>query len=517
MKWSFFCTLACVLAALTPAVPAQESKVPASSVEILSLDQCLQQALVNNHRHKISEFGIAIAEAQHRQALSGYWPQVNLKAGIQRSDQPISYLIPAQGIGIPAQQIPIPGGAALVTIPANAFGPGFPPGNVQLPVAYPGQMIQTPAQAFSLPQQNWKIADRDLASGNLNVSWLLFDGGLRKGLREQAGAGLSAATAETKRTDLEVAEAVSRFYWAAVLARQLKEVGEDTLAGLDITLQMTDVHVKSGTGKTNRSDYLYNQVVVESARATVAELEKNQKLAEAALANTIGKAWQVSIQPKDTQLPSVPALTALDTLVADCYRFNPDWAELQAGLVAANGALKSKRSDYFPKLGLKGDLHSFWNGGFNSGLSTSQNRFGWTVGAGVEVPIFNGLLTEGQVSEAILRVRQLKEKQLLLQDGLGLQIKGIVIELNAAAKTLQASTTAMRSATQNRELNMSAYESDMTEADKVIQAQVIAALATAQYRKSQYDEIALLSRLGTVVGHQVANLVFGTAGSGSKN
>ncbi len=501
MKLSAFCSivLAITAAAGQEAPEAQPAKV---QVESLSLPECLQRAAVGNHKHKISLFAVSLAEAQHRQALSGYWPQVNLKAGIQRSDQAVNFLFPTQTVGIPPQQIPVPGGAALVTIPANAFGPGFPPANVQLPVAYPGQVIRTPAEALVVQSQNLKIADRDLASGSLNATLLIFDGGLRKGLREQTSAGTNAMLAEAKRTDLDVAEAVTRFYWAAVLARELKAVGDDTLARLETTLQLTDVHAKSGSGKITKSDYLYNKVVVESARSAVVELEKNQILAQAALANTMGMPWNVSVAPRDEQLPTVESTPELAKLVSECYRTNPEWTELEAGLRAARGALKTKRSDYYPKLALKGDLHSFWNGGFNGGLSTSQNRFGWTVGAGVEVPIFNGLLTQSQVSESLLKIQQLRETQLLLKDGLGLQVKSIIVELQSARKIYDASAAAMKAAVDNRELNMSAYENDMAEPDKVIQAQIIAALAAAEHSKAQYEQATLLSRLSAVVGHQ---------------
>ncbi len=508
MKFTLACALVCSLT-----LAAQESAPPVPpgiTVESLSLNECIERALAGNHRHKISQFAVALAEAQHREALSGYWPQLKLQGGIQRSDQPINFLLPNQTVPIPAQQIPVSGGAALVTIPANAFGPGFPPANVQLPVNYPGQTIHTPAEALTVQGQSLKVADRDLASGSLTTTWLLFDGGLRKGLREQSTAGLNAMVAEAKRTDLDVADTVARYYWAGVLAHQLKEVGNDTMSQLEVTLRLTDVHLKSASAKINKTDFLYNKVIVESARSVVAELEKNEAMSQAALANTMGMPWNTSVIPKDRKLPSIQLPDDLNSLVSDSYQFNPDWTELEAGLQAAMGALKTKRSDYFPKLALKGDLHSFWNGGYNGGLSTAQNRVGWTVGAGVEVPVFNGFLTQSQVSEALLKVRQLKETQLLLKDGLGLQVRSILMELDTAGKTLEASLSARKAAEDNRELNMTAYENDMAEPDKVIQSQIMAAVAESQHWKAQYDQVSLLSRLGTVIGHQVGRVVLGT-------
>ncbi len=487
------------------ATEANPQQVEASlSLKTLTLEQCLEQALASNHQRKISQFAVQLAEAQHRQALAGYWPQVDFKAGVQRSDQAVDFLTPAQSVAIPVSQIPIAGGTALVTIPANAFGPGFPPAPVRLPVSYPGQTINTPAQSLPVAAQNYKVLDRDLATGSLNLTWLLYDGGMRRGLREGSAAGIDAALAEAKRTDLEVADAVRRMYWSAVLARQLQTLGKDVLARLEVTLRLTESHAQEATGKVNKTDYLYNKVVVESVRSALAELEKNELLSQAALANTMGLPWNASVRPASDSIPALELTGDLNRLVSDTYEFNPDWARLEAGLRAAEASLRTARSDYLPKVALTGSLRRWWNGGFDGGFSTPQNRAGWTVGLGLEVPVFNGMLTQNKVRETLARVQQLRETQLLLKDGLGLQVKSLMVELSSASKTSKASEAAGKSAEENRDLNMLAYESDMAEPDKVIGAQLIAALATARQLKAQYDCLALASQLNSLIGHEVS-------------
>jgi outer membrane protein len=106
-----------------------------------------------------------MAEAQHRQALAGYWPQVNFKGGYERLDQPLNFIFPSRVFPVPARSISVAGGTAAVTVPANAFGPGFPPAAIQIPVSVPGQTIQTPAQSLTVPEQNVKVLDRDLVTG----------------------------------------------------------------------------------------------------------------------------------------------------------------------------------------------------------------------------------------------------------------------------------------------------------------------------------------------------------------
>ena len=125
----------CILSApaVTPHAAAAGAPQAVGTPQVLTLEQCLEMAVQKNHRRPASQFEVAMAEAQHRQALSGYWPQVSLKADYQRLDQPIDFLFPGGAMQIPSQSIAIPGGSTLITIPANAFGPGFPPAAVQMP------------------------------------------------------------------------------------------------------------------------------------------------------------------------------------------------------------------------------------------------------------------------------------------------------------------------------------------------------------------------------------------------
>ena len=126
------------------------SPLVAAASKVFSLQECLDSALKNNHRRPASQFAVAMAEAQHRQALAGYWPQVNFEGGYQRLSRPMNFIFPASVMQIPAQSLTLPPGTATVTIPAGAFGPGFPPSAVQLPVSYPGQTVNTPALDYPI-------------------------------------------------------------------------------------------------------------------------------------------------------------------------------------------------------------------------------------------------------------------------------------------------------------------------------------------------------------------------------
>ena len=480
-----------------------QTPTPATaSRQVLSLDECLRIARANNHSRPASQFAVAMAEAQHRQALAAYWPQINLRGGVTTLEHPLNFQFPASTMYIPGQSVTVPGGSASVSIPANAFGPGFPPAAVQLPVSYPSQSINTPPQLFPIPAQNIKLLGKGTETVDGDFKLLLSDGGMRRGYREQALGGVDAAKAEARRTDLELTDSVVRIYYGAVLAHQLRQLGEDTLERMEATLRITESLYKEGSGAVTKADYLDNEVMVESLRSIVAPLEENEASAEAALAYTLGMSWQSSVAPADKEIPFLPYGENLDSLVSTAYEFNPDWKKLEAGLRSYEGERLTASSGRYPKLALTGSLRRMWNS-YDGGINSSGNSQGWTVGAGVEIPLFDGFLTSAKVAEAQARINKLKEEKLLLREGIGLQIRTLFLGLAAAEKSTRASADAMKAAADDRELTTRAYGSGLVETERVIRVELQEAMVSAGYYKSVYEHRELASKIDMVVGKEI--------------
>ncbi len=488
-----------IAALLLPPLSGQ-SETRTEPLPECSLEQCLSTAWERNRQRPASRFALAAAEAQLRQALAGYWPQLSLKAGYELLDQYRNFVFPTSSWTIPPQDVSVPPGVALITVPAGVLGPAA----VQLPVQTPAQTISSAPQQFTVPVQDIQLADRETIAGTLDLSWLLFDGGLRAGLRAQARGGVLAAQEQARRTDLEIVESVTRFYYGAVLARQLHRLGSETLERMEATLKLTESVYRTGSGTVTKSDYLSNQVMVESLRAMTATLAKNEALAQAALANVMGLPWQESVSPAERDIPFAPFHGDLAALAGQAYEFNPDWRALAAGLLAAEGAVREARSGQAPQLALTGSLHRIENG-YDGGFVSDRNKRGWTVGLGLRLPLFDGHLTRERISEARARLAALQEKKILLREGLGLQLRQIVLELAAAERAHDASLAARRAAEEDRDLNTRAYFDQLVDTEKVVRAQLMEALMAAQHLKTRYDHAALQARLALLVGREVGH------------
>lgn len=430
-----------------------------AEVKKAALDECIEEALANNHRRPASQYAVKMAEAQHKQALGAYWPQITVQGSYQKLDESINFIFPAQVM------------------------------------AFPGLTIAT-------PEQDIEVLSDQHYTASANATWLLYDGGLRKGITSQTQGQIDAMKIESRRTDLEIIDSVQRYYWGAVLAEKLYQTSVDTLDRMEATLSLTETMYKEGSGRVKKTDYLNNKIMVESIRAMVALLEKNKLASVAALANTMGLSWDQSVLPTDKELPYNSMDLNLDDLVATSYQFNPDWAKLLVGVRAAEGALTTAKSGHHPKLAVTGKVYKWWPNE-EDGLATNDNEDGWQVGVGIELPLFDGMSTTNRVLEAKARIGKINEEKFLLKEGLGLQIRDIFLSLAAAEKSHNATLDAMNSSIENRDLNTRAYQNDLVETDDVIQAQLVEALMTARHLKARYDHIALKSQLQLVVGSEL--------------
>ena len=320
---------------------------------------------------------------------------------------------------------------------------------------------------------------------------------------------MKAAKEEARRTELQVVYDTTRYYYGVVLARELVLIGRDALTRMEVTLDLTENLYTKGSGKVKKTDYLRNKTVVEWLRTAVTSLEGNEQLAKAALTNSMGLEWQNPVEPSPESLPFMPSKAELRDLVSGAYQFNPDWARLDAGLVAAEAKIDEAKSGHLPKIGLFGSLTGIVNS-YDQGIVTPDNKNSWMVGIGLELPLFNGLRTTGEVREARARLEKLKQQQFLLKEGIALQVKHIFIQLITAQQQKVSAEAAAASSEENRSLNERAYQEELVETKDVIEAQLMESLMKAHYQKTLYDNLDARANMDFVVGRQIAEIITAT-------
>lgn len=464
------CLLCCTLvflvqhAVLPDTVQAQKSFLPP-----LSLSKCIDIALEQNQKRRISALAVETAEYQHKQALSSFWPQLSLDAAYRQQDENLNFIFPENSYSY------------VVNIP------GFP----------------LATGTTQVPEQDVTVMDRETLHTNLNLTLPLYTGGLRSSSVAAAKSNIDAAKEAMRRTDLELIFDIQRMYYGAVLAERLSRIGNDTLTRLETTAHLTKRLYTEGTGSVTKLDYLRSMMMVESLRSLVAHLNSNVILSKAALGNSMGLPWDTSITLSETSIPSTQLDINLKHLIADAYQFNPDWKQLEAGLKAAAALVKKEKSGHLPKIALFGTLWRWENDLNNEGLMTDENVEGWNIGIGLHMPLFNGFLTTNKVNVAKAKLRELESQQILLKEGLALKVKHGVIRIDRSQKIRQSSQKAAEFAQQHRELAEKAYINQLLPTEKMIESQIYEALALAKFEMALYENATAHFEIDSVIGKEI--------------
>ncbi|MGD9364507.1 MAG: TolC family protein [Desulfobacteraceae bacterium] len=439
----------------------------------LTPSRCIEIALEQNHKHRISRLAVETAEYQHKQALSSFWPQVTFDAAYIQQDEDINFI--------------------------------FPSNTYNYSITLPGPM--TISGQTTVPEQDITVMDRQSVLSSLNVTYPLFTGGLRSNTVKAAESNVKAAVHALRRTELELVRDVQRMYYGAVLAQRLADIGEKTLIRLETTTDLTERLYKGGSGSVTKLDYLRSRVMLESARSINEGLKSNVALSKAALVNTMGLQWNTPLTLAETSIPFAEINADVDKLVADAYRFNPDWKRLAAGLDAAQALVNKERSAHWPKVALNGTLWRWSNDLDGEGLATDENVEGWSVGVGFQMPLFTGFLTTNKILESKARLKKMESRRILLKEGLALQVKHGVIRMGRSQKIREASLKAAGHAKAHRELAVRAYMNELISTKEVIESQIVEALACARSETAQYENAVARFDIDFIVGQEVQKLL----------
>lgn len=205
-------------------------------------------------------------------------------------------------------------------------------------------------------------------------------------LKEQA-LGQYLATSEAAQTaKISLISTVAQA-WASLLAdTELLAAAKQTVASRAQSLQL--VTLKFTHGAASELDQRLAQTLLESARVTLAQQQRQLALDENALVLLLGQALPEGVRTsldqqslKQLQLADLPA-----GLPSDLLTRRPDIRQAEQLLMASNANIGAARAAFFPRISLTagaGSASSELSGLFKDGA------WGWTLAPQLVLPIFD--------------------------------------------------------------------------------------------------------------------------------
>jgi len=448
------------------AAPAPQQK--------LALADCIRIALEKHQSLNVSEASVAMAEAQYQQAMSAYWPRIAAEVNASRADQDRTFKVQGQF--------------------------DLPPALGSLPALIPGGK---PISAVPL-NMDVKLMDRDIVTSSLNLTYPIFTGMKREAIVSQAEKGVKIAEEGRRKTNLEIVRDVKKYYYAAQFAIQMEQLADDTLERFKALEDLTERLYQHGSMRVKKTDYLRTKTTTAITRTMRSEAQYARELAHEALGNAMGQEWDASYSLAEAADAS-PLSGELKQLVDSAHTFNPDIQQLKLAVQISDDQITEARSGYYPMIGFQAEVHDIQTD-YKSGLTNAVNRDGWTIGIGMQWNLFDGFQTTGKVNQAKAQQRKLESQQILLNQGIALQVKQQFLSIKSASTQTKDSQEAVGYASENRKLHVRAYQDELVETKDVIEAQIVETFAQGTHYRSRYAlEMGLLS-LEYLLGSNVGEL-----------
>ena len=466
----------------------------------LTLQDCLDIAFQRNRMRAVSRESINIAQAQHEQALSAYWPQLKFSATAVRMDENPNFIFPSQPLSFGSAGRPFAEAIANAQLAKLGIDPSTPGYAALLATATDNALAGL--NSSSMPEYDVKLMDRDLLTSTLSLTYPLYTGGKISAVAKQAKIGVNISKEDARQTDLQIARDIKQYYYGHIFAKKLYGLSRDTLERFEATEELTESVYQHGSGKVKKTDYLRAKVMTSAIRSAVELVKSSEELSRSALVNAMGLPWNTRIEIADNEIPFAPYDGALEKLVETANLHNPQMNQVRLGLKAREEKIAEAKSGHLPIVAFFGEATRMDNA-YSGGMMTDENKNSWRIGLNIELPLFNGFRTSKEVQEARHRLEKLKQESILLQEGVALQVKNAFLQIARSQGQVKTSKEALGAATENRELNVRAYQQELVETKDVIEAQLIEFFMHGQYLKTLYEHQSNLGSLEFIVGKTI--------------
>lgn len=177
-------------------------------------------------------------------------------------------------------------------------------------------------------------------------------------LKEQALAQYLATTEGSKTAQISLIATVAQTWLSLLADEELLAISKQTLATRDDSLRL--VQLRLDNGAASELELRQAQSLMEAARVTLAQQQRQRALDENALVLLLGQAVPADVREHlasarltQLRLPELPA-----GLPSDLLARRPDIRQAEQQLIAANANIGAARAAFFPRISLTAGVGS---------------------------------------------------------------------------------------------------------------------------------------------------------------
>lgn len=316
----------------------------------------------------------------------------------------------------------------------------------------------------------------DSYTGSVNLSQLLLDFGKTSSQVDISKYNLQASRSDLDSTTDDIIFSVKQAYYGLLQAQRNRELAVELVKQAEAHQEQAKGFYEVGTRA--KFDVLRADVDLSNAKLALIRAENARKVALVVLKNAMGVPEALD-RPVEDSLSYKKYQVTFDEALARAYENRPDLRALIARRQAAEESINFAKKGYYPVVS--------GNASYNWGGQDFPLDEGWTVGAMLTFPLFNGFLTMNQVAEArsnlyILRANEESTKQQILLD-----VQQAYLSLQEAEESIATADLAVKQAQENLDLANGRYAAGVGSPIETTDALTSYANAQVSYNAALYN------------------------------
>jgi outer membrane protein TolC len=314
------------------------------------------------------------------------------------------------------------------------------------------QRTPLPITTSLIPKGYFVANTRELIP-TLALKWLLFDFGRRDGLDQAARANSFVANVAFTGAHQKLIFTVSRAYFALGGARGRLIAARQALATAETVQDAAQSRRDNGLGTIVSLAQAQRQTA--QARFNAIKAAGDERKAYTDLIASIGLGADTQIDVDDSSQRPLPAEPPerIEPLLQDAFAHRPDVIAALGKIEAAEGALKVRRSDYYPEIALLAQAYQNYGSLSTDGSPYyNVNKPGGNILLTIKVPLFDGGARNSRAAIAQSEVAAARHKLDQVRDT-------AVQQVVSAYNDLKTSLEAYAAAVAVREAAQTAYDS----------------------------------------------------------
>jgi len=304
--------------------------------------------------------------------------------------------------------------------------------------------------------------------GEVQASWLLFDGFYRQFNQEQAVYGEKSEAAAREDAQRLLASAVAEAFLNAQLAQT--NMGIAAADQNFYNQQLQDAQNRYDAGAGLWGDVLNIKVQLNSAKTNVLLSGREFEAAGYGLAALLGLAdaqFPEHLSLKPLEDAEVSAAAAPDQLIEEALARRPDVRQLTLAVKQAEAGIGMAEAQFYPKLQLAGTLNDARQGSFR----LSGEDVGNTVALNLSWNLFAGGVDKARRFEAEQARREAGAALQNLRNQVAAEVRQDVALLEAAREQVVLQRESVTLVEENRDMARSEYEAGQASLVRLNEAQ----------------------------------------------